>query len=103
MYSASAEEKVKDKVQDSPKKSGSDAVLNADVKKPTDEEITTPKSVIIDALVKTTDLLASATVSTLTVETTTKDEDDDDDDYAQPEEDNGALGSCVGLSLCGWK
>ena len=59
-------------MQDSPKKSGSDAVLNADVKKPTDEEITTPKSIIIDALVKTTDLLASATVSTFTVETTTK-------------------------------
>ena len=94
-------------MQDIPKKSSSDAILNAeviasDVKKLTDVEITTIKSVIIDALIKTTDSTASATVSTLTVETTTEEEEDDVGDYAQPETDSG-IDRNTACSLCGWK
>ena len=74
--------------------------MNVDVKKPTDEEITTPKSVIIDALLKTNESVATATVSSIVVETTTVDEDEDDDEYGQPEVDNGLSGSCI-ASLCG--
>ena len=90
-------------MQDIPKKSSSDAILNAeviasDVEKLTDVEITTIKSIIIDALIKTADSTASATVSTLTVETTTE-EEEDDGDYAQPETDSGLTSSCIN-SLC---
>ena len=74
-------------------------VLVADVKKPT-EEITTPKSVIIDALIKSTDSTASATVSTLTVVTPTEEDEEDDDEYGQPEVDNG-LSACISATLCG--
>ena len=94
-------------MQDIPKKSSSDAILNAeviasDVKKLTDVEITTIKSVIIDALIKTADSTASATVPTLTVETTTE-EEEDDGDYAQPETDSGIASSCLAYSACGRK
>lgn len=87
-------------VQEIPLKLSSDAILITDVKKTTDEKIT--KSVIINALIKSTDSVASATVSSLNVETTTADDEEDDDDYGQPDVDSGISGACV-ASLCGKK
>ena len=81
-------------MQVSPKKSSTDAVLIADV--------AAPKSVIIDTLIKSTDSLATATVSTLTVETTTEEDEEDDDEYGQPEVDSG-LSACISATLCGKK
>lgn len=92
-------------VQEIPLKSSSDAILITDVivpgvQKTPDVKIT--KSVIIDALIKTTDSLASATVSTLVVEATTDEDEEDEDEYGQPEVDNGINGACI-ASLCGKK
>ncbi|CAO1380057.1 unnamed protein product [Diamesa hyperborea] len=80
-------------VQDNPKIASTHPILN-------DGAVAAPKSVIIDALVKSTDSLPTATVATLSVETTTEDDEEDDDEYGQPEVDNGLSGACV-ASLCG--
>ena len=111
-YSTNAkptEDQVKVEVQDIPRTSISDVISKVDevvpeVKKPTEDDKTTPKSVIIETLLKTGDSTSTATVqpSTTTIETTTEEQEEDDDDYANPDGDSGISCALV-ATICGGK
>ena len=68
------------------------------------DDKTTPKSVIIETLIKTNDSISTATVqpTTSTIQTTIKEQEEDDDDYKNPDSDSGICGALVG-TLCGGK